>query len=205
MTRTEEAGKGGSGAGAGRSRVGVTLCIAAALALAGCAQQRFEKMLGDGLARQVLECTHPAGEFRSAGEVRAEASDAFTGVIYWRGTTLGNDYGTKVRVKVEGSSAKVFLLEDSAVVPALTRSCRTSPWRCDPRQESGEMRMSAESPWSRPIRRPLRRCGAACVVRSVEGGRPRRRSARRAVAGRGLERAPAPGGLGGGPADRERR
>lgn len=98
--------------------------VALALAVTGCAQQRYEKLFAERLGREALECLHPAGEFESASEVAMESGDVFTGTIYWRGAALGNNYFTKVRVKVENGVGTVYVLEESSLIPAITRDCK---------------------------------------------------------------------------------
>lgn len=95
----------------------------ALLAVAGCAQQRFEKLFAESVARPALACLHPAGDFRSAGGVKAEGNDTFTGLITWRGRALDNEYVTRVRVTVASGQARVEVMEDSALVPAVRPSC----------------------------------------------------------------------------------
>lgn len=98
--------------------------LAVGLALfTGCAQQRFEKLFAEGLGRQALACLHPGGAFLSADGVKAEGSDTFTGVVTWKGQVLGNEYLTRVRVTLVGATARVEVLEDTAVTAAVRDSC----------------------------------------------------------------------------------
>ena len=99
------------------------LAFAAALA-AGCAQQRFAQLFDESFARKTLSCLHPHGEFASAGEVKAESGDAFTGTIFWKGGTSQNNYYTKVRVTIDGKTARIAVLEDTSILPALNDDCR---------------------------------------------------------------------------------
>lgn len=105
-----------------RSAVAGALLLGLAL-FTGCAQQRFEKLFAEGLGRQALACLHPGGAFLSAGGVKAEGSDTFTGVLTWRGQVLGNEYATRVRVQVAGGTATVTVLEDTAVTAAVRDAC----------------------------------------------------------------------------------
>jgi hypothetical protein len=102
----------------------VLTVVLAALALGGCAQQRYEQLFAEHFGRAALECLHPAGEFQSASEVAVEADDVFTGTIYWRGTALGNNYFTKVRVKVREGIGTVYVLEESSLLPAINQDCQ---------------------------------------------------------------------------------
>ena len=92
-------------------------------ALTGCAQQRFEKLFGESVARPALSCFHPAGQFVSADGVQAEGNGAFTGIIHWRGQVLGNEYVTRVRVALADGSAHVTVVDDTAVTKGVRDSC----------------------------------------------------------------------------------
>ena len=100
--------------------IGVALV---ALAAAGCAQQRFARIFDEGFARKALSCLHPHGEFGSAGEVKAESGDAFSGTIFWKGGTSQNNYYTKVRVTIDANVAHIAVVEDTSILPALNEDC----------------------------------------------------------------------------------
>jgi purine nucleoside permease len=98
------------------------LLAAGALALLACGPSQ-EVLFKEKVARQALACFHPRGEFDSAGEVASE-DGGFTGTIYWHGRTLGKASFTKVRVKTGDQTATVTIVEDNAVMPALSESCQ---------------------------------------------------------------------------------
>lgn len=101
----------------------LALLLLLALAASGCAQQRFSRLFDDAFASKALSCLHPNGLFTSAGEVHAESTDAFTATIFWKGGMTENNYYTKLRVTVDSGVARVAVLEDTSVVPALDDAC----------------------------------------------------------------------------------
>jgi len=103
-------------------RIRSLLLAAGMLALLGCGPGQ-EALFKEKIARKALACFHPRADFDSAGEVKSESSDSFTGTIYWHGRTLGKANFTKVRVKTTASAATVTLVEDNALMPALSETC----------------------------------------------------------------------------------
>jgi purine nucleoside permease len=99
------------------------LLAAGALALLACGPSQ-EVLFKEKIARQALTCFHPRGEFDSAGEVVSGDGGSFTGTIYWHGRALGKASFTKVRVKTADRTATVTIVEDNAVMPALSESCQ---------------------------------------------------------------------------------
>ena len=108
-----------------RSRIPAAVlgCGLVLAALTGCAQQRFERLFGESVARPALACFHPAGQFVSADGVQAEGNGAFTGLIHWRGQVLGNEYVTRVRVGVADGNAHVTVVDDTAVTKGMREAC----------------------------------------------------------------------------------
>ena len=100
---------------------GASACVCA---VSGCAQQRFEGLFDETLARKALSCLHPNGEFQSAGEVHAESSEAFTGTIFWKGGVTENRYYTRVRFAIVGNTAELSVVEDTSILPALNDACK---------------------------------------------------------------------------------
>jgi len=100
----------------------VAACVFAA-AVAGCAQQRFASLFDEAFARKALSCLHPSGHFASAGEVHAEGDNAFTATIFWQGGATENNYYTKLRVTVDASAARLAVIEDTSILPALNDAC----------------------------------------------------------------------------------
>ena len=101
-----------------------SLLFVVALAVSGCAQQRFEGLFDETLARKALSCLHPNGEFQSAGEVHAESSEAFTGTIFWKGGVTENRYYTRERFAIVGNTAELSVVEDTSILPALNDACK---------------------------------------------------------------------------------
>lgn len=99
------------------------ILLASALVAAGCAQQRFATLFDEAFARKALSCLHPSGQFASAGEVHAEDSDAFTATIFWKGGATENNYYTKLRVTVDGDVARLAVVEDTSILPAMNDAC----------------------------------------------------------------------------------
>ena len=104
-----------------RARTWIALAIAAAAV--GCAQARFAALFDEAFARKALSCLHPSGQFTSAGEVHAAGSDAFTATIFWKGGATENNYYTKLRVTVDGAVARLAVVEDTSILPALNDAC----------------------------------------------------------------------------------
>jgi hypothetical protein len=98
------------------------LLLLAALFAAGCGpdpQQAFE----GSLAKETLACMHPRGVFEGVSDFKDEENGVYGGTIHWRGAALENEHTTRVRFKVEDDIAKVYLVEDSAFLPAARQSC----------------------------------------------------------------------------------
>jgi hypothetical protein len=106
-----------------RAGVARSILLALAVVAAGCAQQRFAALFDEAFARKALSCLHPSGQFASAGEVHAEGSDVFTATIFWKGGATENDYYTKLRVTVDGAVARLAVVEDTSILPALNTAC----------------------------------------------------------------------------------
>lgn len=106
-----------------RRRAGLALALALAFAAVGCSEQRFARLFDETFARKALSCLHPSGQFVSAGEVHAESAEAFTATIFWRGGATQNNYYTKLRVTVDGSLARLAVVEDTSILPALNEAC----------------------------------------------------------------------------------
>jgi hypothetical protein len=104
-------------------RAARTLLLALAIIAVGCAQQRFAGLFDEAFARKALSCLHPSGQFASAGEVHAEGADAFTATIFWKGGATQNNYYTKLRVTVDGAVARLAVVEDTSILPALNDAC----------------------------------------------------------------------------------
>jgi hypothetical protein len=106
-----------------RSRARFTLALGLLLAAGACAGQRFARLFDETFAREALSCLHPSGQFVSAGEVHAESSAAFTATIFWKGGATANNYYTKLRVTVDGAVARLAVVEDTSILPALNDAC----------------------------------------------------------------------------------
>jgi hypothetical protein len=70
-----------------------------------------------------LTCMHPRGVFQSAGDFKKDGDGVYSGTIYWQGLSLENEHTTRVRFKVEEGVAKIYLVEDSAFLPAAHQTC----------------------------------------------------------------------------------
>jgi hypothetical protein len=89
-----------------------------------CRQAQFEDLFKEQIARPALECLHPMGELQTVGKVEVSDAHTFRGVMYWKGGFLGNNYVTKVEIRLDEQLATIYLLEDTAVFPALNRNCQ---------------------------------------------------------------------------------
>jgi hypothetical protein len=99
------------------------LFLALSLLPAGCAGPDYQKLFTERLAREALTCMHPRGVFQSAGDFKEEGEGVYGGTIYWKGAMLENEHSTRVRFKVEEGIAKIYLVEDSAILPAAHQTC----------------------------------------------------------------------------------
>ena len=107
-----------------RTAFAIACALLAAVAVAGCAQQRFAGIFDETFARKALSCLHPSGKYQSHGEVHVEGRDAFSGTIFWNGGATQNSYYTKVRVDIDAGTAKLTVIEDTSILPALNDACR---------------------------------------------------------------------------------
>jgi hypothetical protein len=99
------------------------LLLLAALLPVGCAVPDYEAVFRESLAQEALTCMHPRGVFQSASDFREEGDGIYGGTIHWQGAALENEHTTRVRFKVEDGVAKVYLVEDSAFLPAAHQTC----------------------------------------------------------------------------------
>jgi len=106
-----------------RARFLLSGLLLAALLPVGCAGRDYQKLFVESLARQALTCMHPRGVFQSAGEFKDEGNGVYAGTIHWKGMALENEHTTRVRFKVEEGVAKIYLVEDSAILPAAHQTC----------------------------------------------------------------------------------
>lgn len=105
------------------ARLLVSGLLLAALLPAGCAVPDYERIFQESLAQEALTCMHPRGVFQSAGDFKDEGDGLYSGTIHWKGAALENEHTTRVRFKVEEGVAKVYLIEDSAILPAAHQTC----------------------------------------------------------------------------------
>ena len=99
-----------------------SLCLLAALMAAGCGPDPRQLFEGS-LAKETLACLHPRGVFQGANDFKDEGNGVYGGTIHWKGVALENEHTTRVRFKIEEDIAKVYLVEDSAFLPAARQSC----------------------------------------------------------------------------------
>ena len=100
----------------------LSLVLTAAGLLVGCGpdpQQVFQA----GVAKDALACMHPRGVFQGVSDFKDEGNGVYGGIIHWKGAALENEHTTRVRFKIEEGVAKVFLVEDSAFLPAAQQTC----------------------------------------------------------------------------------
>jgi hypothetical protein len=98
------------------------LFLVAVSMVAGCGpdpQQVFQGSLG----KDALACMHPRGVFQGASDFKDEGNGFYGGTIHWKGVALENEHTTRVRFKIEDDVAKVYLVEDSAFLPAARQEC----------------------------------------------------------------------------------
>jgi hypothetical protein len=100
-----------------------SLLLTLSLLPAGCAGPDYQKLFTESLAKEALTCMHPRGVFQSAGDFKEEGDGVYAGTIYWKGVTLENEHSTRVRFKVEEGVAKIYLIEDTAILPAAHQTC----------------------------------------------------------------------------------
>jgi hypothetical protein len=105
------------------ARLLVAGLLLAALVSAGCAAPDYERIFKESLAQEALNCMHPRGVFQSAGDFKDDGDGVYSGTIYWKGAALENEHSTRVRFKVEEGVAKIYLVEDSAILPAAHQTC----------------------------------------------------------------------------------
>ena len=105
------------------ARVLVSGLLLAALVPAGCAAPDYERIFQESLAQEALSCLHPRGVFQSAADFKEDGDGVYSGTIHWKGMALENEHSTRVRFKVEEGVAKVYLIEDSAILPAAYQTC----------------------------------------------------------------------------------
>ena len=105
------------------ARLLVAGLLFAALVPAGCAAPDYERIFRESLAQEALACMHPRGVFQSAGDFKDDGDGVYSGTIYWKGRALENENSTQVRFKVEEGVAKIYLVEDSAILPAAHQTC----------------------------------------------------------------------------------
>ena len=99
-----------------------SLALVIAALLVGCGpdpQQIFQA----GVAKDALACMHPRGVFQGVSDFKDEGNGVYGGIIHWKGAALENEHTTRVRFKIEEGVAKVFLVEDSAFLPAAQQTC----------------------------------------------------------------------------------
>jgi len=99
------------------------LLLAASLLPAACAGPDYQTLFTESLAKEALTCMHPRGVFQSAGDFKEEGDGVYAGTIYWKGAALENEHSTRVRFKVEEGVAKIYLIEDTAILPAAHQTC----------------------------------------------------------------------------------
>jgi hypothetical protein len=97
--------------------------LVAALLPAGCAGRDYQKLFQESLAKEALTCMHPRGVFESAGEFKDEGNGLYAGTIHWKGAAFEQEHASRVRFKVEDNVAKVYLIDDSAILPAAHQTC----------------------------------------------------------------------------------
>lgn len=97
--------------------------LLAALVPAGCTAPDYERIFQESLAQEALSCLHPRGVFQSAGDFQENGDGVYSGTIQWKGAALENEHSTKIRFKVEEGVAKIYLVEDSAFLPAAHQTC----------------------------------------------------------------------------------
>ena len=85
-------------------------------------QEEFDKLFREKLAKSALACFHPLGEIKSAGPTKV-GGEGFRGTIYWQGGLSGNDYETRVEVKIGTEVATIHLLADTSPIPATETTC----------------------------------------------------------------------------------
>lgn len=110
-----------------RFKWGQALSIGLSILLSSCSACRrveYNALFREHIAPAALECFHPSGEFQEAGAVEVTGSGSFKGSIFWSGGFLGNNYVTNVEVRMSEHLVTVYLLEDTAIVPALNRNCQ---------------------------------------------------------------------------------
>jgi hypothetical protein len=100
----------------------LSLFLLAALMAAGCGPDPRQAFQGS-LAKETLACMHPRGVFQGASDFKDEGNGFYGGTIHWRGAALENEHTTRVRFEIEEDIAKVYLVEDSAFLPAARQSC----------------------------------------------------------------------------------
>ena len=105
------------------ARLLVSGLLLASLLPAGCAAPDYERIFRESLAQEALTCMHPRGVFQSAGDFQDEGDGVYSGTIRWKGAALENEHTTRVRFKVEEGVAKIYLVEDSAFLPAAHQTC----------------------------------------------------------------------------------
>jgi len=97
--------------------------LVAALLPVGCAGRDYQKLFKESLAKEALTCMHPRGVFESAGDFREEGDGLYAGTIHWKGAAFEQEHTSRVRFKVEDGVAKVYLVDDSAILPAAHQTC----------------------------------------------------------------------------------
>jgi hypothetical protein len=100
----------------------LSLSLLAASMTVGCGPDPRQVFQGN-LAKETLACLHPRGMFQGVSDFKDEGNGVYGGTIHWKGVALENEHTTRVRFKIEDSVAKVYLVEDSAFLPAVRQSC----------------------------------------------------------------------------------
>ncbi|HYU32126.1 MAG TPA: hypothetical protein VEW48_08175 [Thermoanaerobaculia bacterium] len=105
------------------SRLLLSALLVVVLIPAGCAGRDYQKLFTESLAKEALTCMHPRGVFESAGEFKDEGNGLYAGTIHWKGAAFEQEHASRVRFKVEDNVAKVYLIDDSAILPAAHQTC----------------------------------------------------------------------------------
>lgn len=100
------------------------LGLSIAMFCGACQSSQIDELFQKRIGREALHCLHPTGQFQSAGALEKTGKDIFQGAIYWKGGFLGNNYVTNVKVQVDEHFVRIYLVEDTAILPAINRNCQ---------------------------------------------------------------------------------